>query len=321
MKYLISLSKLILCIVVALFFLKCSRNSTAIREKTEMTKDNVLSAAMIKEIINLKKEMDDRFCENKRLYCISVAKTPIGNLLYIRPDITYSKFIDGYTFIDDILVVISNLDYCSRIGLVDSTLVIPFVDSISGYKDGTDMEYEYNFIDKSYRIINKDSLVEINRDSLLNNYKFENSLEIDSSTLIQSPVFSPSLNKEILRKIHLKKGGTISRISEGICSVTIFKSIDSDKCSVQISFLSNIDREGIMGYTFIEDELVVCYSYSDSCSNAIINASKLIQLEDSIPGYSYALKFPRIIFYNSPSSTYDIMENDSLDLLYSLNLK
>jgi len=156
------------------------------------------------------------------------------------------------------------------------------------------------------------------------------------SEIKDTEVFSPTLKKEILKMIEAKNKGINNKVEQlKVCNVIISHDINKDSlCSILISlspailkkttkFVSLSDSLPIqkdfepmeMGYTFMKDELIVCYLFSDSCSNKLINISRLNQFKDSIPGYSNELT------YNSeftPSKKYEIVNEDSLRLIDSI---
>ena len=154
------------------------------------------------------------------------------------------------------------------------------------------------------------------------------------SGIADGSVFSPALEKEILRMIEIKN----AKIKEDkICNVVIFQDKENDKnCFVTISLSMNIiqniikftppsnslesqvnSNTAIIGYTFLENELIGCCILSDLCNNGLINEKELIPIKDSIPGYPNALNHDSDLIYDAPMRMYQIINADTLQLIKS----
>lgn len=136
---------------------------------------------------------------------------------------------------------------------------------------------------------------------------------------VADSVFNSPLRCKISNMIDVKKRRKNHFVNfEEICSVIISESSqETNKCLVIITLMSKIDSLKISGYTFFDNELVVCYLSSDKCVNKLMNKNNLIQYRDSIAGYSGILNNKRDMVYDAPICTYQIAENDSLILLKS----
>jgi hypothetical protein len=149
-------------------------------------------------------------------------------------------------------------------------------------------------------------------------------------------IFNPVLKKEILKMIEIKRNN--KDVRSKICNVVILQDANRDAaCSVIISLNNSIPKETttfipfsdslhiqtnpiieIIGYTFIENELIFCYLFSDFCNDNLVNKNGLIPYNDndSIPGYPDIAKdyFDRTS--ESPICIYKIID-DSLQLIKS----
>lgn len=154
--------------------------------------------------------------------------------------------------------------------------------------------------------------------------------------VLNSSVFSPALEKEILKMIEIKnhemnKGG----IKPDVCNVTILKDNNGGNCIAIIGLSTNIvqnmtkfippsdspetqidSNAGVIRYTFLGNELIGCYLLSDSC-NMLVNEKELMLLKDPIPGYPDVLNPNPDLIYDAPMRVFKIINADSLQLIKS----
>ena len=147
-------------------------------------------------------------------------------------------------------------------------------------------------------------------------------------------VFSPALKKEILRMFEVKNK---EKNKLKVCNIVILQQDrgKDSQCSVIISLSNSMLKKTIpfipssdslnirnnfnieiMGYTFIENELVICYLLSDSCNENLVNKNRLIPYNDSVPGYPEILEDYSDAIFENPIRIYKIV-GDSLQLINS----
>jgi hypothetical protein len=132
--------------------------------------------------------------------------------------------------------------------------------------------------------------------------------------------FKEPLKTEILKILTLDKYSKEER-DHSYCAVVVSskylgESLEDtiNRCNVIITFTLDIDTSKISGYTFLENELVICYLLSDSCNN-FINKNNLIQFRDSIAGYSNKIHSNKI--YDMPMRLFEVSDNDRMKLIKS----
>ena len=79
-------------------------------------------------------------------------------LLYIYRDFFYDKKMLGYTYIDDRLIVCYNFREGYKQHLIDTTKLIPFKDSIPGYRSNIVIDMYYEILKYVYTIDSTDNL-------------------------------------------------------------------------------------------------------------------------------------------------------------------
>ena len=148
-------------------------------------------------------------------------------------------------------------------------------------------------------------------------------------------VFNPALKNDILRMIEVKNKK--ESFNSKICNVVVMQDSEDDKkCIVIIGLGTNIvqpimrftppsdslgsqfNNTAVIGYTFLENELIGCCILSDLCNNGLINEKELIPIKDSIPGYPNALNRNSNLNYDAPMRMYQIINADSLQLIDSV---
>jgi hypothetical protein len=153
-------------------------------------------------------------------------------------------------------------------------------------------------------------------------------------------IFSPTLEREILKMIEIKNRGVKDKSSKPrICKVIIFQDVSRDGiCVVRISWAYNgtfrkiiqftppsdsldtqihTDINLINGYTFLGKELISCCLVSESCNYNLINEKELLPVTDSIPGYPNISDTDLDGNYDAPVRIYKIVSKDSLQLIKS----
>jgi hypothetical protein len=161
-----------------------------------------------------------------------------------------------------------------------------------------------------------------------------------NSAIVKKSIFSPILEREILKIIAIKNQEVKDEYSKPkVCNVVILQDITKDGiCVVHISYGNNsivqktrqfipppdsldthIDSNSqlINGYTFWGKELIICCVVSESCNNNLINEQELIPIKDSIPGYPNIPKSDLDGNYHAPTRIYKIINADSLQLIES----
>jgi len=163
----------------------------------------------------------------------------------------------------------------------------------------------------------------------ITSWKNNTGVNVDFS---ENRVFSPVLEKEILKMIEIKNNKKkekgicnviISSNKEEICTVTIFLSSHIVKETIKFTPPSDLESSNMQseysaeetGYTFLGNELVACYIISTDCNGNLINKKELIPFKDSIPGYPHAFNNCSSGTEETPMLTYEIVRNDSLKLL------
>ncbi len=120
---------------------------------------NLALSPIVKRVID---DFDDYFgFENPDgiIYDISIYDGKDGPLLMINWNLYYHKDdIIGYSYWKDHLIVY--YEYCSEcnLGYIDKNQLIPFADSIPGYKDYTFAEEQFDPVKQEYLIHSPDSL-------------------------------------------------------------------------------------------------------------------------------------------------------------------
>jgi hypothetical protein len=163
--------------------------------------------------------------------------------------------------------------------------------------------------------------------------------ELDSDISNKS-IFSPALEREILKMIEIKNREVKDTTSKSeICSVVVLQDITRDgTCIVIISLNHGIAAKKMVqfippsdsldtqihpeinltgGYTFLGNELISCCIVSESCNNNLINEKELIPVSDSIPGYPNIFNTDLDGNYDAPMRIYKIVNADSLQLIKS----
>jgi hypothetical protein len=102
----------------------------------------------------------EKYRENpERLYSISFSVDSNECFVRISSDFFYWKeHIEGYTYVDSNLVVCYNISGICNKKLVNKEALIPFADSIAGFKDYSLIDMEYEMVTQVFKIINRDSL-------------------------------------------------------------------------------------------------------------------------------------------------------------------
>ncbi len=120
-----------------------------------------------------------------------------------------------------------------------------------------------------------------------------------------------------------------------ICNVIVLKDIvsSSPSCTVMVTFGQSAVRRiqkfvppsdspdicinpdsAITGYTFLHDELVICYVAADSCAYNLVDVRYLKPLNDSISGL---LAKDADMIFDAPLKMYKAVNADSLWLVKS----
>ena len=155
--------KNIIYMCLILFLVGCSDKSN-VQECESAGFENPFSHKLTSEIENLIKKTIEKYGENpERLYSVSFSLYDefTGDcFVKISSDLFYSKQdIDGYTYINDKLIVCYNvLGYCND-NMVNKDALIPFVDSIAGFKDYSQADMEYEMVTNIFKIIDNDNFI------------------------------------------------------------------------------------------------------------------------------------------------------------------
>ena len=148
-------------------------------------------------------------------------------------------------------------------------------------------------------------------------------------------IFNSVLKKEILRMIEVKNKN--KDFNSKICNVVVLQDGEGDKnCIVMIGLGTNIvqptvrfvppsdllesqtnSNTTVVGYAFLENELIGCAILSDLCNDGLINEKGLISIKDSISDYPHALHCDSDLNYDAPMKMYRVVSTDSLELINS----
>ena len=142
-------------------------------------------------------------------------------------------------------------------------------------------------------------------------------------------VFSNVLETEILKLIEMKKENT--EYDDLICNIIISEDrFHGNRCILSLSLNNRIVQmlkfsspcdslefeDGTIvhniGYTFLEQELIICHILSGTCNNGLIKENKLKILTDSIMITQNKNEHQREFM---PSKTFEIINADSLILI------
>ena len=114
----------------------------------------------------------------------------------------------------------------------------------------------------------------------------------------ENNIFTPVLEREILKMLQLKKHLPNTKL----CNVIIFQNRETNfNCHIIIvlsehilkkiekftppdtkDYHDNDTANMLIGYIFLQNELINCYLYSNSCYEKLVNYQKLTPLNDSI---------------------------------------
>ncbi|MDR0682462.1 MAG: hypothetical protein LBG15_11540 [Dysgonamonadaceae bacterium] len=151
---------------------------------------------------------------------------------------------------------------------------------------------------------------------------------------IENNIFNPILKNEIIKMLEIKNRETNNKdMKTEFCKVIVSQNYQKDGiCTVWITLSNNVHPMEVFyppsdslsihinpnatGYTFIENELIVCYLLSDSCSYNLINKKELVPYKDSIPGYPDITKDYSDMAFEAPTCIYKLV-GDSLQLIKS----
>ena len=153
--------KIIFLVLILLIFIYCIEKNNRKKDLTNIMNKSLTDK--IEEVIEEQKIKYKYPMKGKRIVTISFDNFS-NCLIKISTDFYYdADRIDGYTFFDGYLIVFYNAhSICSKDMLNINALTI-FKDSIAGYKDYSQLNMDYEIITKTYKIINKDSLIPIHR--------------------------------------------------------------------------------------------------------------------------------------------------------------
>lgn len=154
-------------------------------------------------------------------------------------------------------------------------------------------------------------------------------------------VFSPALEREIVKMIDIKNfSKDKGSLEPMVCSVAIVRGNEnSGDCNAIVTlgprFLKTITKfippsdspetqtdsdKHIIGYTYLNDEVVGCYILSTSCNKKLIDEGKLRPITDSILNYHNIFDSNYDFIINDtpvPMRIYRIINTDSLQLIKS----
>ncbi|WP_280670986.1 MULTISPECIES: hypothetical protein [unclassified Dysgonomonas] len=158
---------IILCLFV---FFACNSKKTEKVSKeiaSELKQESVFSPVLereIKSFINYVEQEIGRYSEYKLFYVLRYDKDKQGRrFLKLHADYFYDKSrAFGYTFIDDHLVIYYAKNY--SFNLFHEKSLIPFKDSIPGYKDSEQCDLKYELPSRTIKIVRPDSLVIVSTD-------------------------------------------------------------------------------------------------------------------------------------------------------------
>lgn len=128
-------------------------------------------------------------------------------------------------------------------------------------------------------------------------------------------IFSPVLEKNIINFINYVHSTKPDRIDLPKKIYIIYSYFENGKCYIDLNSDYYYDKTYINGYTFLNDELIVFYSYQDSCIAPFLQIDKLTQFRDSITGYEDVAKID--MHYELPKRVFRVINSDSLETIYT----
>ena len=152
----------------------------------------------------------------------------------------------------------------------------------------------------------------------------------------ENNVFAPVLEREILKMLQLMENVPNAKL----CNVIVCQNRETNfNCHVIIvlsehflqktekftppdtkDYRDNDTANMFIGYTFLQNELISCYLYSNSCYEKLINYQKLIPLNDSIQNnFDKFSQNSELFTFDPPMKIYEVVNVDSLKLIKSLN--
>ena len=97
--------------------------------------------------------------EKEEFYTLSIYKRDNKKILFLGTSFFYKKKrIKGYAFVNNRLLVYYGNSSGQKQYLVDVTKLIPFVDTIPGYRSDACIDMDYQVLKREYVICDKDSL-------------------------------------------------------------------------------------------------------------------------------------------------------------------
>jgi hypothetical protein len=142
-------------VLILLIFTTCIEKDNKNRDLA-----NIMNKSLIDKIEEVVDEFEGRYkypIKEKKIIAISFDDYS-NCLIKISTDYYYNTDrIDGYTFFDGNLIVFYNAHSICNKDIVNINNLTIFKDSISGYKDYSQLNMDYETITRLYKIVNKDS--------------------------------------------------------------------------------------------------------------------------------------------------------------------
>lgn len=146
----------IVCVII--FIIGCT-NKKSNSSNVKDVFNPVFEKAIIDFISYINKEYGEK---EQRFYVVTSYKKDNDCYLWVSTDYCYNRdMLKGYTFIDNHLIVyygdISDRENC-HINFINQEHLIPFKESIKGYKSREECDLDYDPIRRDFKIIDSDNL-------------------------------------------------------------------------------------------------------------------------------------------------------------------